>query len=513
MAVGLVLGLGSCVTRPAPPLSTVYERETAAEVFSVGFEGIADFYIEAIPMEALSAAALDGVSTLDPELNYVRRGDRLIVTVGGTPFADFRTPEPNDVARWAMLTSAAIDAGRYRSQILRDTSPEHIYQAAFDSTVRKLDRFSRYSGRDKAQSERASRNGYSGIGVTIGIENERVWVTSVFPNSPATDAGLETADRIVAVDGVSIAGLDLNGIANRLRGPTGSHVELTIERNEVLSNKAVERRRVIQETVELKLIGQVAYLHLSGFNRDTVASLRRAIDSAERTLGEKPAGLILDMRQNRGGILNQAAEVADVFIDQGTILETRGRHRKSAQLFEAEHLDALVDVPMVVVVDSGSASAAEVVAAALQDSGRALLIGARSYGKGTVQQIVSLPNNGELILTWARMHAPSGYALSTYGVFPSVCTANAAENPTAMLAALRAGTVRPGDAVHRRRVIDTLDPARREALGQWCRANHPPRSDDADTEIALRLLGDRALFQQAFNASRIALGQRPATIN
>ena len=281
----------------------------------------------------------------------------------------------------------------------------------------------------------------------------------------------------------------------------------------MLSDLLVERRQVIQETVELKLIGRIAYLHLSGFNRDTVASLRRAVSSAERRLGSEPVGLILDMRQNRGGILNQAAAVADVFIEKGTILETRGRHQKSIQLFEAEHLDALADVPMIVMIDSGSASAAEVVAAALQDSGRALLIGARSYGKGTVQQIVSLPNNGELILTWARMHAPSGYALSTYGVFPSVCTIDGERDPTVTLTAIRAGTLQPGDAVHRRRMIDTLDPARREALGQWCRANHPPRSDDADTEIALRLLSDRTLFQQAFNASRIALGQRPSTIN
>lgn len=513
MAVGLMLGLGSCVTRPAPPPSATYEREMAAEVFSVGFEGIADFYIEAIPMEALATAALDGVSALDPNLSYVRRGDRLIVTADGTPFADFQTPSSDDVPRWAMLTSAAIDAGRYRSQILRDATPERLYQAAFDSTARKLDRFSRYSGRDKAQSERASRNGYSGIGVTIGIENDEVWVTSVFPNSPAADAGLEAADHIVAIAGDPIAERDLGRIARRLRGPTGSYVDLTIERDDRRHEMSVERRRVIPKTVELKLIGQVAYLHLSGFNRDTAAELRRAVSGAKRALGKKPAGIILDMRQNRGGILNQAASVADVFIDHGTILETRGRHRKSIQLFEAEQMDDLIEVPMVVMIDSGSASAAEVVAAALQDSGRALVIGTRSYGKGTVQQIISLPNDGELILTWARMHAPSGYALSTYGVFPSLCTADGPADPETTLAALRAGRLRPGDAVHRRRVIDTLDPERREELKTWCRGNHPPRADDGDTEIALRLLSDRALFQQAFNASRIALGQRPPTVN
>lgn len=486
-----------------------YERRTAAEMFSAGYEGIADYYVDAIPTDSIALGALSGIATLDPGVQYTRRGDRLIVTANGRPIAEFVTPSSDDVPRWAMLTSAAIDAGRSASQPVHDATPERIYEVAFNSALRKLDRFSRYLGADAARSAQAARNGYTGVGITIVEREGRVYVTSVFLHSPASEAGIAAGDRIDAIAGESAAGLTIEEVAERLRGLIGSHVAVTFDRGGVPLSADLERRPVIETTVRTRLLHDVGYIHISGFNRDTASSLEQEFDELQRSAAGPLRGLILDLRQNRGGQLNQAVRVSDLFINRGTILATRGRHPNSIQHFEAHDRDA-TNAPMIVLIDSGSASAAEIVAAALQDAGRALVIGARSYGKGTVQQIVPMPNDGELILTWARMHAPSGYGLSRFGVFPSICTAEGQIDLETVMQGLRDGRLQSGEAVHRRRAADSLDPASQEALLAWCKGEHPPSDDDLDTRIAQRLLDDRDLFQQAFNASRIALSERPA---
>jgi len=509
LAVLALLGLGSCVNARHVAQSDRYDRQIAAEMFSAGYEGIADYYVDAIPTEAIAIGALSGITTLDPAIGYARRGDRLTVTVDGRPIAEFVTPAKDDTVRWAMLTSAAIDAGRGVSKSIHDATPERIYEVAFDSAVRKLDRFSRYLSAEAARAAQASRNGYTGIGITIVERDGETYVTSVFEHSPAREAGVEPGDRIAAVNGAPTSGLDIAEVADRLRGLIGSHVDVTFDRRGQKIATSLERRPVIETTVRVHRLRDVGYIQLSGFNRDTAHSLETGLNELQQ--GGPLRGLILDLRQNRGGQLNQAIRVSDLFIDRGTILATRGRHPNSVQHFEAHDRDATA-APMVVLIDSGSASAAEIVAAALQDAGRALVVGARSYGKGTVQQIVPMPNDGELILTWARMHAPSGYGLSRFGVFPSICTADGGANVEKVVQGLRDGQLQAGEAVHRRRGAESLDPASQEALLSWCKANHPPSDDDLDAQIARRLLDERDLFQQAFNASRIALGERPETL-
>lgn len=512
MATALVaiFGLGSCVTTGAEFQSSSYDRETAAEMFSAGYEGIAEYYVDAIPTDTIALGALSGIATIDPSISYTRRGDRLTVAMDGRPIAEFVTPASDDVPRWAMLTSAAIDAGRTASKAVHDASPEQVYQVTFKAALHKLDRFSRYLGADAARAARASRNGYTGIGITISERDGAVYVTSVFDRSPASEAGVAAGDRIVSISGQSTEGLAIGQVADRLRGMIGSRVSVTFDRAGTPIVADLERRPVIETTVHAERQHDLAYIQISGFNRDTASSLEMALDKLQRPGSRPLAGLIIDLRQNRGGQLNQAIRVSDLFIDRGTILSTHGRHPSSIQHFEAHERDA-TSAPIVVLIDSGSASAAEIVAAALQDDGRALVIGARSYGKGTVQQIIPMPNDGELILTWARMHAPSGYGLSTFGVFPSICTAQDNVQVDAVVDGLRSGRLQAGEAIHRRRSVDSLDATAQATLLKWCHADHPPSDDDTDARIARRLLDDRELFQQAFNASRIVLGERPET--
>jgi|GEM_PF-927240 len=483
-----------------------------AEIFSIGYEGISDLYVEPVPTPSMAYAALDGISELAPSIAFVQRGRSLIVTEDGTPFAKFTLPDDEDPRDWARLTSAAVAAARDRSSALAESKDDRLYEAAFDAITRKLDRFSRYRNAEEAKTSSANRNGYPGIGVTIGEGDGGVIVTSVFKNSPARKAGLKAGDRFVSVAGKPVAGLSLGQTADLMRGTEGTSVMIRVARGDREHSFQVERQYVIEDTVHFAAVGGIAYFHVSGFNKATANALADAIDEAKETLGADLPGIILDLRQNRGGTLDEAVDVADLFIDSGLILETRGRHSSSRHTFDADEDNTVTTAPLTVLIDSGSASAAEVVAAALQDSGRALVIGARSYGKGTVQRVVEFkPINTEIHLTWARMHAPSGYALSDFGVFPSICTPDYGDDPEVSAAALESGELRLSETMQKRLHVARMSAAERTELLAWCHADHPPSTEDTDTKLAVRLLSDRKLFRLAFHASRIALGERPAT--
>ncbi|MDF1791150.1 MAG: S41 family peptidase [Thalassobaculaceae bacterium] len=488
--------------------------DTAAEVFSIGYEGIADLYVEPIPTQSLSLAALDGVAALDPTIAFVRRGESLIVTDSGTPFAKFTVPSDENARDWARLTSAAMAAARDRSDILTKASNDQLFEAAFDAVTGKLDRFSRYRNAEEAEASRGARKGYVGIGVTIGEVDDTVVVANVFAHSPASTAGLRTGDRFVTVSGRPIPGLSMSQTADLLRGRNGTSVAIRVARGDAELDFMVERRQVIEDTVSFTPVDGIAYFHISGFNIATATALADAIETAKKNFGGTLTGIILDLRQNRGGTLEQAVDVADLFVDSGLLLETRGRHASSRHTYDARFDDTVTSAPIAVLIDSGSASAAEVVAAALQDSGRALVIGARSYGKGTVQRILELPPIGtELHLTWARMHAPSGYTLADFGVFPSICTPDYGDDPEVSAAALESGELRLSETMQKRLFVTRMGDSDRQALLDWCHADHPPSTTDSDAQLAVRLLSDRRLFQLAFHASRVALGERPKETN
>jgi carboxyl-terminal processing protease len=481
-----------------------------AQVFSVGYTEISDVYLEDVSTASLAFSALDGLSTLDPAVDFVRRGPSLLVTDNGTPFAKFTIPESDAARDWARLTSAATQAAIGRSAILSETEDDRLYEAAFDRIAGKLDRYSRYHNATETRSAEAARKGYVGIGITISKQDDRILVMSVFQHAPARAAGLRPGDAIVSVGGRDTAGLEVSDVANLLRGPHGTAIAVVVERDGKKSTHQVDRRLVIEDTVHAAVVDGIPYFHVSGFNMETAHALEEAVEAARDELGEDLPGLILDLRQNRGGNLDRAVEVADLFVDDGTLLETQGRHGDSLRRYEAEEDTTVTRAPMTVLIDSGSASAAEVVAAALQDSGRALVIGARSFGKGTVQRVIKFRIiSSELILTWARMHAPSGYALSDYGVFPSICTPDHGNDPAAGAAALERGELRLSDTILRRMNVERLNPVERQSLNDWCRANHPPSTEDGDTKLAVRLLSDSRLFRLAYHGSRVALGARP----
>ncbi|MEQ8333955.1 S41 family peptidase [Nisaea sp.] len=484
----------------------MYNRDDAAGMFSAGFDGITSFYIEETDLPSLAVAGLSGLKNLDNAMTVADQGDLIVVGRNGREVAAFSVPDADDVARWSMLMAAAVDSGRQVSGSLREASPEALYDAIFKGALQDLDRFSRYTTSAEASRSRAHRRGYSGIGILLFENHGTIYIEEIYKDGPAADSGLQVGDSIVAIDGNSVAGLDAVAVSDLLRGPSGSKVRVTTSSDETHRTTGITRAPVIEQTVFPSHKGNSAYFEIRSFNEDTASSLSRRVGEAAAQIGPSLNGIILDLRNNRGGVLRDAIAIADLFIRDGRILLTKGRHARSVKEFTAHKPDIAAGIPLIVLINHDSASASEVVAGALQDSGRAVLIGGRTYGKGTVQMIVRLPNEGELIITWARMYTPSGYPIGPLGVYPTICT-DEIEDPSLQHVAgtARTAAVRARELLRLRRIAQDLDDSIQEALLGRC-GDRTPAADGADLDLALalKLLGERSLFDRAFEASLVA---------
>jgi carboxyl-terminal processing protease len=283
----------------------------------------------------------------------------------------------------------------------------------------------------------------------------------------------------------------------RLRGTAGSRVVITLARpgQPAPISKTVARAYISVPTVSVSRDANVGIIRISSFNQHTTESLRAEFAKLRSEMRGTMQGVILDMRGNPGGLLDQSVAVADSFMNNGRIVATRGRNPGSFQEFEATSGDITAGLPIIVVMNGGSASAAEIVAAALQDSGRAIVVGTSSFGKGTVQTVLRLPNDGELTLTWARLITPGGYILHEHGVVPNVCTSGTADDDQAVAAIIRK-TASAGAS-------DTLARISLDEQG-WSRLRGtcPTRTGDrvADVTAAKRLIGDPNLYAHVIHA-------------
>ncbi|KAA5604158.1 PDZ domain-containing protein [Roseospira marina] len=492
------------VTDASHAVSAAFTRASAQPMFTHGYVAVSSRYIEPVDMAAFVVAGLDGLDRFDSRLDVEATADTVDVFLGDRRVARFAKPEEDRGSDWARLSIDAIQAARAVSPPLAAADAEAIYDALFDSALASLDPFSRYAGAAEARLNRGSRNGFGGIGILFTIRADgAVMVEEVVEGGPAADAGLLAGDQILAVDDVAFTRPDTDRVRERLRGPVGSVVHLSVVRGNGVLEVDLERGLIVMPTVKLSVEDGIATLRLSSFNQATTEGVAKAVQvaRARAQAGEAVRGLILDMRGNPGGLLDQSVSVADLFLDHGTIVSTRGRHPEARQFYSASAGDVSGGLPIVVLMDGDSASAAEIVAAALQDGGRAVVIGTTSYGKGTVQTVVQLPNGGEITLTWSRFHSPSGYVLHGLGVPPVACTSGRA-NQTApgvvegVLYDLRTHA----DPIARRlsswQHTAFEDIERRRMLRNLCPAEHH-EPNGLDEAVARRLLQDPSLYARA----------------
>jgi carboxyl-terminal processing protease len=291
-----------------------YDQRQAEEMFSTGYHDISDIFIEEREISTLAMAGLDGLSDIDPKVRIKRVGSLVAVEVDGVPAGRHIAPEANDADGWADITVAALSEGRSFSVALGEADAERIYDAVFGGMVSELDSYSRYSGLEEAQENRASRDGFGGIGVRINVVDEGVMVLSVIDGTPADSAGLMGDDLIVRIEDESAAGLTQRRAVRRLRGPIGTKVRLTVSRPgrpETLEI-TVTRSHIVPQTVEFRTEGKFAYFRVSSFNQSTARNLEQKIRQARKQMGPDLGGIIIDLRDNPGGLLDVLRRPNDI---------------------------------------------------------------------------------------------------------------------------------------------------------------------------------------------------------
>ena len=322
-----------------------HEVETSADtghLFARGVEQITDLYIEPISGQKLVTVGAVNLSKLDERLAVSIGGagssrDQLTLTHDGIVVASFTVPPEIGPTDAGQTLAALIAAARKASGHIASLSEDTIDKAVFDGMTGALDRFSRYSPPDEAREQRASRDGFGGIGVSLESTSDDFRITTVSEQSPADRAGLRAGDRIVAIDGQPTAGRHAADIIHQLRGPVSSIVTVTIAREGVAGTREykIERMLVITPTVTASRDGSIAIFHIASFNQSTTQLLSEGIANEERAAGGHLAGIVLDLRGNPGGLLDQAVSLADLFIAKGPIIATVGRHPASHQYFAA----------------------------------------------------------------------------------------------------------------------------------------------------------------------------------
>jgi carboxyl-terminal processing protease len=491
-ALVTLLALWGCGGAP-PSLAT---DNDATRFYEEAYGGITKYYIEPVQPGALAIAGLRNLSSVDATLLVESSGGEVIIR-HGPETARFAAPDMRDAEQWAALTETVINWARERSPAVATLSPDGLDATVVEGSMSILDRFSHYAAPDVARERRAARDGFSGIGVTLDTEGNVIRISQVLPETPAAEAGLQVDDRILAIDGVETATLPREEVVRRLRGANDSLVALAVTRAASPQRLTFSMRRahIVPPTVTLSEEDGIAHLRLSGFNQQTAASLAELLQRAHRDMGAKLRGLILDLRGNPGGLLDQSVEVASLFLDAMPVSSTIGRVPESIQYFAAPHRQ-VERLPLVVLVNGGSASASEIVAAALQDTRRAVVVGTASFGKGTVQNVQRLSNDAEMTVTWARLLTPAGYVLHEHGVVPTVCTADLPEAGGGLGAALRHESA---ELAHPRASLD-------EAGWRRLRALCPGEREDREVDVvaAKRVLEDPALYARALGASPAA---------
>jgi len=485
-----LVGCGSAPNAPAADGGQV-------QLFSEAYNSISRYYIEPVHPAALAMAGLGNLAKIDGALRVERSGDQIILHDAGA-VTRFAAPDALDAQAWAMLTDAVVTTARRQSTTVAALSLTSLDQRLLEGTVGVLDRFSHYMGPEVARERRASREGFGGIGVSLDSQSANVRIAEVLPDTPAALAGLRVDDIIISIDGVETAMLPREDAAQRLRGPTDSIVTLALTRpgSPQPLRVALQRARIVPPTVTLKEGHGVAHLRLTSFTQQTAQSLADLLQQAHRDMGSALHGIILDLRGNPGGLLDQSIDVASLFLDGVPVSSTVGRVPESIQYFTAPHRD-VERLPLIVLVNGGSASASEIVAAALQDTGRAVVVGSASYGKGTVQNVQRMPNDGELTVTWSRLITPGGYILHEHGVVPTVCTANLTDGAGSVSSALLRSTSALSAELGQARA--GLDEAGWHKLRELC----PGQRDDHEIEVqaARRLLADPVLYARALSTT------------
>ena len=349
----------------------------------------------------------------------------------GFGFAAFAAQDSGRADTYRLLTLFGDVFERVRAEYVDPVDDKDLIENAINGMLTGLDPHSSYMNAKAFRDMQVQTKGeFGGLGIEVTQDNGFIKVISPIDDTPASKAGIKAGDIITALDGKTVQGLSLQDAVDKMRGAPNSKITLTIKREGV--DKPLEIS-MLREVIHIQVVKQrmepdnIGYVRLSQFTEQADAGLKQAVKTLKQQAGGKLQALILDLRNNPGGLLDQAVAVSGDFINQGEIVSTRARHTEDAQRWDAKGNDILDGLPLVVLINGGSASSSEIVAGALQDHHRAVLLGTRSFGKGSVQTVIPLPGNGAMRLTTARYYTPSGRSIQGLGIAPDVTVAETRE--------------------------------------------------------------------------------------
>jgi carboxyl-terminal processing protease len=311
---------------------------------------------------------------------------------------------------------------RVRADYVEEVSDQELIESAIRGMLASLDPHSSYLDPKSFQDMRVQTKGeFGGLGIEVTMENGLVKVVSPIDDTPAFRAGVQAGDLISHLDGEPVLGLTLAEAVEKMRGPVNTDLVLTLRRpNREPFDVTITRDVITVKSVRSRLEDDVGYLRITAFNEQTSPGLEQAVNRLSEQAEGPLKGYVLDLRNNPGGLLDQAIAVSDAFLNAGEIVSTRGRHPDDAQRYNAREGDLANGLPIIVLINGGSASASEIVAGALQDHGRAVIMGTRSFGKGSVQTIIPLSGSGAMRLTTSRYYTPSGRSIQAHGIDPDI---------------------------------------------------------------------------------------------
>lgn len=488
-------------------------------------------------LSQLSVWGLEGLTALDPTLSVKLTKGRLILSKGVTPLTSRTAPDAHDLKGWVAAIMEAFQAAWTQAPLVRQAGDQALLSAFFKEIFSHFDPYSRYLTPLEAHDERAYREGddYS-IGLTLTARPGHAPIVSgININSAAWDKGLDIGQSLLAINGRSTRNVPVDTVQDWLKGAPGTQVVLTFWNGRKKRTISLSRRRLPPETVFPDRQGPYIVLRITHFSSQTAeevsfylsnllpeAPSQNNSDSTldgtdDQTLAEgknRIPGLILDLRGNRGGTLQQAVVTAALLLNGGIAATTEGRDPLSNHIWAVQGGDLISGSPIAVVVDGATASAAEVLAAALADHRRAAVVGSSTFGKGLVQVIGQMPNKGEIFITWSRNFAPLGWPIQGLGVLPQLCASSAALTPTAQLTALAHGRSLMGEALlasRRTRVTTPLNEilairstcpavsALKIVSGKSSSGSERHESND-DIKLAARLLSSARAYRAALDS-------------
>jgi len=492
-----------------PPARPFDERGLQADL-AVALDFIAPRSLEVLGVARLAMGGLRSLPLLDAGLRVERQGTALVLGRGAAVVLRREAPAEGDATGWATAATELVRAAWDGSEPVRQAGNAGVVSRFFAAMFAELDPYSRYLSPREAGADRVGRAGRAGVGITVELRRGVFVVNAIEPGGPAAQAGLRAGDVLLAVDGQPVAGASATAVAALLAGPEATSVWVTTRRGGTTHSVTLERSRAASETVMAQRDGRVVVIRMAGFNRNTASRLAqeliRAMDESAPT-----DGVVLDLRGNRGGVLQQAVASAAMLQAAGVVVRTSGRHPDAGHVLVADGRDLLAGRPVVVLIDGDTASAAEILAGALADQRRAVVVGSVSLGKGLVQAISALPDGGEILVSWSQMIAPRGWPIQSLGVLPQLCTSLGAEQTARQIVALAHGEQMMRAALQRHRGTGLLPSP---VVASEIRASCPPRiGDEADVAAARALIASPASYAAALlgpddgSATRMAAPQ------